>query len=106
MFSLRFAKLFVLCALAACTVTIDPFTKRERRSDRPTINGWYRMSEEAAQNMILQVENIQLAMFNEGPGAGHEHGHYMNMMNPLFRRVGVGLATVDGELYLTNDFSE
>jgi uncharacterized protein YkwD len=49
------------------------------------------------------IEQILLAMYNEGPGGGH----YENMMNPRFRRVGVGLLQDgSGRLYLTNDFSQ
>lgn len=32
--------------------------------------------------------------------------HYMNMMNPDYEKVGVGLVMVGAALYLTNDFSE
>lgn len=41
-------------------------------------------------------------MFAEGPGGGH----YENMMATRFTRVGIGLVTVNGQLYLTNDFSQ
>jgi uncharacterized protein YkwD len=40
-------------------------------------------------------------MYAEGPGGGH----YDNMMNASIKRVGVGLYTVGGKLYMTNDFS-
>jgi len=55
---------------------------------------------------MMQIADIQKAMFDEGPGPGAAHGHYMNMMNPLFRKVGIGLVMVNSELYLTNDFSQ
>lgn len=57
-------------------------------------------------NRNAQIDDIQETMFDEGPGAGAAHGHYMNMMNPKFRRVGIGLVDVNGKLYLTNDFSQ
>jgi hypothetical protein len=41
-------------------------------------------------------------MMDEGPGGGH----YDNMMNPRFRRVGIGLFDSGGKLYMTNDFSD
>jgi len=54
-----------------------------------------------------QIDQILAAMMAEGPGKGEAHGHFMNMMNPKFKRLGVGLLeTASGKLYLTNDFSE
>ncbi len=41
-------------------------------------------------------------MIDEGPGGGHHD----NMLNPKYRRVGVGLHYASGKLYLTNDFSD
>jgi hypothetical protein len=57
-------------------------------------------------NRDAQIDDIQKAMFDEGPGKGEAHGHYQNMMNAKFRRVGVGLVDVGGKLYLTNDYSQ
>lgn len=68
-------------------------------------NGWYVMSSNPTTNELDQIDDIQKQMFNEGPGTGEAHGHYMNMMNAQFTRVGVGLLEVNGSLYLTNDFS-
>ena len=45
-------------------------------------------------------------MFDEGPGVGAAHGHYQDMMNPKYRKIGVGLFMVSGHMYLTNDYSE
>ena len=69
-------------------------------------NGWYKLANDPVQNELLQIDAIQKAMFDEGPGAGEPHGHYMNMMNPDYKTVGVGLVMVGTALYLTNDFSE
>jgi hypothetical protein len=69
-------------------------------------NGWFVMSQDATQNEMMQIDDIQKAMFNEGPGAGEAHGHYTNMMNAAYKRLGVGLLEVGGKLYLTNDFSQ
>jgi len=69
-------------------------------------NGWYVMSSNPTTNELDQIDDIQKQMFNEGPGTGEAHGHYMNMMNAQFKRVGVGLLEVNGSLYLTNDFSD
>jgi uncharacterized protein YkwD len=56
-------------------------------------------------NEMDQIAQIQQAMFDEGPGSGEAHGHYTNMMNADYTRLGVGLLEVDSSLYLTNDFS-
>ena len=69
-------------------------------------HGWFVMSNDPTQNELLQIDDIQKAMFNEGPGAGEAHGHYTNMMNAAYKRLGVGLLEVSGQLYLTNDFSQ
>ncbi len=69
-------------------------------------NGWYVMSTDPTTNELDQIDDIQKQMFAEGPGTGEAHGHYMNMMNSAFKRVGVGLIEVSGQLYLTNDFSD
>jgi uncharacterized protein YkwD len=52
-----------------------------------------------------QIDEALAMMFAEGPGQGEEHGHYMNIVNPRFTRLGVGLLLVGGRLYMTNDFS-
>ncbi len=57
---------------------------------------------DAGANGKKQVDVMMKPMFDEGPGGGH----YENMMNPKFRRVGVGLVYVSGRLYLTTDFSD
>lgn len=69
-------------------------------------NGWTVLSQNATTNELMQIDAIQLAMYNEGPGVGEAHVHYMNMMNAKFTRLGVGLIEVSGHLYLTNDFSD
>ncbi len=69
-------------------------------------HGWTKLSNDPVANEMLQIDAIQKAMFDEGPGPGEPHGHYTNMMNPAYKRVGVGLLMVSGSLYLTNDFSE
>jgi len=49
-----------------------------------------------------QIDLMLKLMMDEGPGGGH----YDNIMNGGYRRLGIGLAYVDGRLYLTNDFSD
>ncbi len=63
------------------------------------------MDQDPTQNELDQIDAIQAAMFAEGPGTGEAHGHYTNMMNAQYTRLGVGLLEVSGQLYLTNDFS-
>ncbi len=55
-----------------------------------------------AQNGKAQIELTMKLMYDEGPGGGHHD----NMLNPKFRRVGIGLHYVGKKLYLTNDFSD
>lgn len=55
-----------------------------------------------AANGKTQIELTMKLMYDEGPGGGHHD----NMLNPKFRRVGVGLHYVGKKLYLTNDFSD
>lgn len=70
-------------------------------------NGWPVLNaKDASLNEKAQIDAIQKAMFAEGPGTGAAHGHYTNMMNAKYKRIGVGLYTVAGKLYLTNDFSD
>lgn len=65
-------------------------------------NGVPSLDPDPARNGRKQVDLLLKLMMDEGPGGGH----YDNMMNPSFRRIGVGLVYVGGKLYLTNDFSD
>lgn len=47
------------------------------------------------------IDAILQAMIDEGPGGGHHD----NMLNPKYKRVGVGLIVDGDKLYFTNDFS-
>jgi uncharacterized protein YkwD len=57
---------------------------------------------DATKNGRKQIDVMLKLMMDEGPGGGHHD----NMMNPRFRRVGIGLVYSSGKLYLTNDFSD
>ncbi|GAC1324832.1 MAG: hypothetical protein NVS2B16_28800 [Chloroflexota bacterium] len=54
------------------------------------------------------------AMIDEGPCGStecrgtllHEHAHYLNLVNPLYRRIGIGIAVVNKTTWLTEDFSD
>lgn len=60
------------------------------------------MDADPVKNGKKQVDIMLKMMMDEGPGGGH----YDNMMNPRFRRVGIGLVYSGGRLYMTNDFSD
>lgn len=49
-----------------------------------------------------QIAIMLKMMFDEGPGGGH----YDNMVNAKYRRIGIGIHEIAGTLYLTNDFSD
>ena len=55
-----------------------------------------------ARNGRQQIDIMLKLMMDEGPGGGH----YDNMMNARFRRIGIGLFYAGGKLYMTNDFSD
>lgn len=57
---------------------------------------------DAARSGRQQIDVMLKLMMDEGPGGGH----YDNMMNARFRRIGVGLYYAGGKLYMTNDFSD
>jgi len=57
---------------------------------------------DTTQNGKKQIDIMLKLMMDEGPGGGH----YDNMMNPHFRRIGIGLFYAGGKLYMTNDFSD
>jgi uncharacterized protein YkwD len=65
-------------------------------------NGVPALESDAARNGRKQVDVMLQLMMDEGPGGGH----YDNMMNARFRRIGVGLHYAGGKLYMTNDFSD
>lgn len=65
-------------------------------------NGVPVLDPDPSANGRKQIDTMMKLMMDEGPGGGHHD----NMMNPRFRRVGVGLVTVGNKLYLTNDFSD
>jgi uncharacterized protein YkwD len=65
-------------------------------------NGWPRASDDDMQNELQQIEQILQAMYDEGPGGGHHD----NIVSRDYTRLGVGLLAVDGQLYLTNDFTQ
>ena len=64
-------------------------------------SGIFSFSDDMLSNGKQQIDWALATMYKEGPGGGH----YDNMMNGAFRRVGIGLLFVGSRLYMTNDFS-
>jgi uncharacterized protein YkwD len=95
---------FMMAEAAGTLFTTDGFSMSagENQGD-PT--GWSIITSNPTTNELDQIDAIQKAMFDEGPGDGEAHGHYENIMNPAYDRLGVGLLSVGNKLYLTNDFS-
>lgn len=65
-------------------------------------NGVPSMAPDPFTNGKKQIDIMLKMMMDEGPGGGH----YDNIVNPRYRRIGIGLVYVGGKLYLTNDFSD
>lgn len=65
-------------------------------------NGIPKLDENKLENGKKQIDITLKLMMDEGPGGGH----YENMLNPKFKRVGVGIVYVGDKMYLTNDFSD
>ena len=95
---------FMAAQAAGTLFTTDGFsmTAGENQGDP---NGWNPISSNKTTNELDQIDAIQKAMFDEGPGSGVAHGHYTNIMDADYTRLGVGLLEIKGQLYLTNDFS-
>lgn len=47
-----------------------------------------------------QIDQILQLMMSEGPGGGHHD----NIINPQWKRLGVGIVNPGAKLYFTNDF--
>jgi uncharacterized protein YkwD len=65
-------------------------------------NGVPSLDADPTRNGQKQIDVMLRLMMDEGPGGGH----YDNMMNTHFRRIGIGLFYAGGKLYMTNDFSD
>ncbi len=60
------------------------------------------MDDDAIASGKKQIAALMKIMMDEGPGGGH----YENIASAKYRRVGIGLHSPGGRLYLTNDFSD
>jgi hypothetical protein len=59
----------------------------------------FKGSPEAVVDRCLQM------MFDEGPGQGPEHGHYVNMTNPNYRNLACGFHFMpDGSVWLIQNY--
>jgi uncharacterized protein YkwD len=65
-------------------------------------DGVPRLDKNDLANGKQQIDVMMKLMYDEGPGGGHHD----NMLNPKFKRVGIGLVYAGDKLYLTNDFSD
>lgn len=72
-------------------------------SAQNTCPGWPSGATDSAQ--ISTLRRCAQAMWEEGPGADfNRHGHYLNMANPAFSRVGCGYHLREGRLWINMDF--
>ena len=55
----------------------------------------------APEPLADQIDGALAAMMNEGPGGAHHD----NMLDPRWRRLGVGIVNPGGPMYLTIDFA-
>ena len=78
-----------------------------------TPHGTFGMCGEGAQNQCpgwpgppeTMIEGCLAQMWAEGPGEDFSmHGHYINMSNPAYTKVACGYATVNGQVWATQDF--
>jgi uncharacterized protein YkwD len=60
------------------------------------------MDADAIASGKKQIAALMEIMMAEGPGGGH----YENILSAKYRRIGVGLYSPGGRLFLTNDFSD
>ncbi|GAC1353193.1 MAG: hypothetical protein NVSMB1_24080 [Polyangiales bacterium] len=86
---------------AAKAKSADAFASRSAENQGDW-NGVPALDSDPVVSGKKQIDWMLKIMFDEGPGGGH----YENMLNPMYARVGIGLFTVAGKLYMTNDFSD
>jgi hypothetical protein len=92
-------------------VCADNQAKRDSETQKP--HGEFGRCGENAQNecpafkgsLEAVVDRCLQMMFDEGPGTGPEHGHYVNMTNPSYHNVACGFHTkADGSVWLVQNF--
>jgi len=93
----------------------EPCTDAQARNDAASrrAHGSFGQCREASQNecpgwpdaLEVVVDRCLAMMFAEGPGAGPEHGHYVNMTDAQVRGVACGVSRgANGEVWMVHDF--
>ncbi len=72
------------------------------RRTKETLTAFPALASDRVTSGKQQIATMLKLMFDEGPGGGHHD----NMLNPKYRRVGIGVYEPGGTLFLTNDFSD
>lgn len=62
---------------------------------------------------LTAVLDINASMMDEGPCPNRncpgneftDHGHYMNLMNPAYTHIGIGIVVTNGSVWLTENFT-
>jgi uncharacterized protein YkwD len=71
------------------------------------------VGEDPQSSISTAVLELHRLMMDEGPcttsgctGAAYEqHGHYINLVNPRYKHVGIGIVVKNGATWLTEDFT-
>jgi uncharacterized protein YkwD len=69
---------------------------------------------EASGDPVTAAIWLHHSMMAEGPcphtgcpnGELEQHGHYLNLINPAYRHVGIGIIVKNGVTWLTEDFTD
>lgn len=68
-----------------------------------TCPGWRTADNDSARRETIR--SCLLSMWNEGPGSDYsKHGHYINMTNTSYTKVGCGFHFANGSLWVNQDF--
>ena len=88
----------------------DTEARKDSRANEPHKN--FGSCGEMAQNecpdwpkVSAVVSGCLEQMWNEGPGTGPAHGHYVNMTNPKYTKVSIGFYTTpEGKVWSVQNF--
>ncbi len=74
-----------------------------KESAQNTCPGWF--ADEAVGGPQAAMKRCIEAMWNEGPGTDYaKHGHYLNMTNAKYTKVGCGFHIDSGSAWINMDF--
>lgn len=74
-----------------------------KESAQNTCPGWF--ADEAVGGPQAAMKRCMESMWNEGPGADYaKHGHYINMTNTRYTKVGCGFHVDSGSVWINMDF--